>query len=95
MPKPLASKLYQDLEDYVIQLPRLLSSINAILEYECNTVSKACELMQYYVEQPSLTTYMIEKELPRMEYTLVLDTAMEWNLSTRRRLRSDLSTNQS
>jgi hypothetical protein len=65
------SPLYTALEDYLLQLPRLQSSINAVLEYECNTLEKATELVQYYSERPGLTDYTIEKELPRMEYTLM------------------------
>jgi hypothetical protein len=69
-PKP-QSPLYTALEDYLLQLPRLQSSINAVLEYECNTDEKANELVQYYSERPGLTEYTVKKELPRMEYALV------------------------
>jgi hypothetical protein len=69
-PKP-PSPLYTALEDYLLQLPRLQSSINAVLEYECNTDEKANELVQYYSERPGLTEYTVKKELPRMEYALV------------------------
>lgn len=69
-PKP-QSPLYTALEDYLLQLPRLQSSINAVLEYECNTDAKAEELVQYYSTRPGLTEYTIKKELPRMEYTLL------------------------
>jgi hypothetical protein len=70
-PPPPLSPLYTALEDYLLQLPRLQSSINAVLEYECNTDEKANELVQYYSERPGLTEYTVKKELPRMEYVLV------------------------
>jgi hypothetical protein len=70
-PAPPPSPLYTALEDYLLQLPRLESSINAVLEYECNTLEKANELVQYYSERPGLAEYTIKKELPRMEYALI------------------------
>jgi len=63
-------KLSQDLESYVLSLPRLSSSIQAVLEAEYNTPEKALELFDYYVQRPGLTRYTLEKELPRMEYSL-------------------------
>ena len=66
------SKLHTDLEVYLDQLDHLQSSINAVMQYEYNTIEKAHELIKYYGERPGLTHYTIEKELPRMEYGVIV-----------------------
>jgi hypothetical protein len=64
--------LLRELEDYVGSLGRMVSSINAILEYEYNTPQKAQELVKYYAERPGLAEYTRSKELPRMSYHVIL-----------------------
>jgi hypothetical protein len=66
------SPLVIELEAYLNQLPRLQSSVNAVLQYEYSTEEKAAELYQYYAERPGLVAYTVERELPRMEYTVVV-----------------------
>jgi hypothetical protein len=65
-------QLRQELEQYVSSLHHMLSSINAVLEYEHNTQAKAEELIDYYSNRPALAEYTRSKELPRMEYQVVL-----------------------
>lgn len=69
---PRSLKLRQDLEAYLIQLPMLQSSMNALLQAEYNTPEKASELVAYYMDRPALTEYTIEKELARLEYSMLL-----------------------
>ena len=69
---PSGKDLFKELQDYVGSLARMLSSINAILEYEYNTPEKAQELLNYYTERPGLAQYTRTKELPRMNYHVVL-----------------------
>ncbi len=73
MPLPTRSQnLLQELQDYVESLDRILSSINAVLEYEYNTPEKSHELFDYYSTRPGLAEYTRTKELPRMNYQVVL-----------------------
>ena len=65
-------KLRQELEDYVDSLGRIMSSINAVLEFEYNTPEKAQELVEYYTQRPGLAEYTRTKELSRMNYQVVL-----------------------
>ena len=62
----------QELQEYVESLNRILTSINAVLEYEYNTPEKAHELLHYYSARPGLAAYTRTKELPRMNYQVVL-----------------------
>jgi hypothetical protein len=50
----------------------MLSSINAVLEFEYNTPQKAEELVEYYDSRPKLAEYTRSKELHRMNYKVVL-----------------------
>jgi hypothetical protein len=70
MPSNNKSRLYAELQDYLLLLPALAPSISAVLQAEYNTPTKALELQQYYAERPALAAYTIEKELPRMTYVL-------------------------
>lgn len=67
---PRVAQLYQDLQSYHQSLQYLGKSVNAVLEAECNTPDKALELIHYYMERPQLVAYTVEKELPRMEYSM-------------------------
>ena len=71
-PQPNAAQqqLYNELSHYIASLPSHARSITAVLEAEYNTIDKAVELQQYYAERPALEEYTINKELPRMDYTL-------------------------
>lgn len=69
---PKIRDIHQRLDDYVNSLDRMLSSINAILEFEYNTPEKAHELVEYYASRPNLAEYTRTKELSRMEYQVVL-----------------------
>jgi len=71
-PRPNAAQqqLYNELSHYIASLPSHARSITAVLEAEYNTIDKAVELQQYYAERPALEEYTINKELPRMDYTL-------------------------
>jgi hypothetical protein len=71
-PPPPSDDLLKELKDYVRSLGRMLSSVNAILEYEYNTPEKAQELVQYYDERPGLAEYTRTKEVPRMSYQVIL-----------------------
>lgn len=66
------SRIVQELEQYISSLDRIQSSINAILEFEYNTIEKANELVQYYTTRPQLADYTRNKELSRMNYQVVL-----------------------
>jgi hypothetical protein len=74
MPPPDAKLLdiQQQLEKYVSSLDRIAWSINAVLEFEYNTPEKAQELVDYYSARPQLADYTRTKELPRMDYQVVL-----------------------
>jgi hypothetical protein len=61
-----------ELSNYIKSLDRMLSSINAVLEFEYNTCQKAEELVEYYETRPQLAEYTRTKELPRMNYEVVL-----------------------
>ena len=69
---PKLQRIQQDLEGYVSSLYRMVSSINAVLEFEYNTPQKAHELLEYYESRPNLASYTRSKELPRMEYQVML-----------------------
>lgn len=71
-PPPSKTNILQELEDYVGSLSRMLSSINAILEFEYNTPEKAQELLEYYSARPGLAEYTRTKEVPRMNYQVIL-----------------------
>ena len=71
-PHKQSSKLYTELEMYLDQLGHLRSSINVVMQHEYNTLEKAQELLQYYSERPGLVAYTIKKELPRMEYSIIV-----------------------
>ena len=61
----------QELTHYLETLPAHAQSITAVLQAEYNTPAKAFELQQYYQERPQLLQYTVEKELARMDYTLI------------------------
>jgi len=69
---PLNSNMVDNLSNYVTSLDRMLSSINAVLEFEYNTPLKAEELVEYYGSRPQLAEYTRSKELQRMNYIVVL-----------------------
>lgn len=71
-PSRLDSRLYGDIEAYILSLNHIGPSANALLDAEYNNCEKAAELCAYYAERPGLTAYTIEKELARMEYELIL-----------------------
>ena len=85
-------RLYREVEAYILSLEQLGGSINALLEAEYNNPDKASELCAYYAERPGLVDYTIEKELPRMEYS-VQDgpTVVTIKQDVARRLRHDRS----
>jgi hypothetical protein len=60
-----------DVQDYIQSIPTLMANTNVHLQNEYNTVEKAVELQQYYISRPQLLQYTIDKELPRMDYTLL------------------------
>lgn len=66
------NSLQQELERYVASLDHILSSLNAVLDYEYNTQQKAQELIEYYQSRPALSEYTRSKELQRMNYQIVL-----------------------
>jgi hypothetical protein len=72
VPPQRSNHLFQELDTYVRSLERMLSSINAVLEYEYNTPEKAQELVEYYASRPQLAEYTVTKELQRMNYQIVL-----------------------
>ena len=65
-------KILHELQSYMRSLPHMVSSINAVLEYEYNTPEKAQELVDYYAGREKLAEYTRTKELPRMDYSVVL-----------------------
>ncbi|CAJ1967059.1 unnamed protein product [Cylindrotheca closterium] len=69
---PRREELLRDLKGYVGSLNRMLSSVNAVLEYEYNTPQKAMELTEYYQTRANLAEYTRTKELSRMDYRVVL-----------------------
>lgn len=69
---PKREQLFRDLNDYVSSLDRMLSSINAVLDYEYNTPQKATELANYYKSRENLAEYTRSKEISRMDYRVVL-----------------------
>ncbi|VEU37670.1 unnamed protein product [Pseudo-nitzschia multistriata] len=69
---PQHSQTLTELSHYVASLERILSSINAVLEFEYNTFQKAEELVEYYRSRPQLAEYTRTKELERMNYEIVL-----------------------
>ena len=66
------SPMVTELSKYVQSLDRMLSSINAVLEFEYNTPQKAEELFEYYDKRPQLAEYTRTKELQRMNYEIFL-----------------------
>ncbi len=70
-----------ELSKYIQSLDRILSSINAVLEFEYNTCQKAEELLEYYDKRPQLAEYTRTKEIQRMNYEIVLpDGNVETNI---------------
>jgi hypothetical protein len=69
---PQISKMVENISNYVTSFNRMLSSINAVLEFEYNTPQKAEELVEYYDSRPKLAEYTRSKELHRMNYKVVL-----------------------
>jgi hypothetical protein len=67
-----SDSMVSKLSNYVNSLDRMLSSINAVLEFEYNTYQKAEELVEYYEKRPQLADYTRTKELQRMNYEVVL-----------------------
>jgi hypothetical protein len=65
-------KILHELQSYIRSLSHMVSSINAVLEYEYNTPEKAQELVDYYAGREKLAEYTRTKELPRMDYSVVL-----------------------
>jgi hypothetical protein len=70
-PIPVTSRLALELSDYILALPKHLHSIQMVLAAEYNTVEKAMELTTYYRSRPALLQYTIEKEVSRLDYTVV------------------------
>ena len=72
-----SSLLQQEIQLYLEQLERLKPSLNAVLmqsvenDNNNNNNNKAYELMEYYSQRPALRNYTIQKELDRMEYTVM------------------------
>jgi len=66
------NQVHDELIAYVEALMVTLPSIKAVLMAEYNHPHKAAELLHYYQERPNLRKYTIEKELPRMDYRVVL-----------------------
>lgn len=60
-----------ELSNYIKSLDRMLTSINAVLEFEYNTRQKAEELVEYYENRPQLAEYTRTKELHRMNYEVI------------------------
>jgi hypothetical protein len=69
---PKSIHLRHELEAYIRSLSHMLSSINAILDYEYNTLEKAHELHAYYASREKLAHYTRTKELHRMDYEVIL-----------------------
>jgi hypothetical protein len=69
---PKSVRLRHELEAYIRSLSHMLSSINAILDYEYNTPGKAHELQAYYATREKLAEYTRTKELHRMDYEVIL-----------------------
>ena len=69
---PPSSPMVTELSKYIQSLDRMLSSINAVLEFEYNTPQKAEELFEYYDKRPQLAEYTRTKELQRMNYEIFL-----------------------
>lgn len=65
--------LVLELSHYIDSLDSHLPSIQAVLSAEYSTYEKAVELHQYYSDRPQLVDYTVTKELPRMDYTVVLE----------------------
>jgi hypothetical protein len=61
-----------ELEEYIASIPAAISQVNRLLSREYNTREKAVELQHYYASRPQLLPYTLDKEFPRMEYTLRL-----------------------
>lgn len=72
LPADILPPFAKDLSGYIISLPQHASSIQMVLAAEYNTEEKALELRDYYVNRPSLLEYTLDKEVPRMDYTVVL-----------------------
>ncbi|KAL3945742.1 MAG: hypothetical protein SGBAC_000129 [Bacillariaceae sp.] len=72
VPNPRREQLLRDLRGYVGSLNFMLSSVNAVLEYEYNTPQKAIELTEYYQTRANLAEYTRTKELSRMDYRVIL-----------------------
>eukprot|EP00536_Pseudo-nitzschia_multiseries_P015409 jgi/Psemu1/291988/fgenesh1_pg.881_\ len=70
--RPNGSQMIAELSHYINSLDRMLSSINAVLEFEYNTFQKADELVEYYQSRPQLAEYTRTKELARMDYEVIL-----------------------
>eukprot|EP00533_Pseudo-nitzschia_delicatissima_P003543 CAMPEP_0116096640 /NCGR_PEP_ID=MMETSP0327-20121206/10284_1 /TAXON_ID=44447 /ORGANISM="Pseudo-nitzschia delicatissima, Strain B596" /LENGTH=822 /DNA_ID=CAMNT_0003588347 /DNA_START=20 /DNA_END=2485 /DNA_ORIENTATION=- len=69
---PERNPMVTELSKYIQSLDRMVSSINAVLEFEYNTFEKADELLEYYDKRPQLAEYTRTKEVQRMNYEIVL-----------------------
>jgi len=69
------SKMEQELRSYIVYLTDPLTTVktNDIFETQYNKPGVALQLCQYYYERPHLKSYTINTELPRMNYTVILD----------------------
>jgi hypothetical protein len=72
MSKTTTTPLERELEEYIASIPDSIAQVNRRLSTQYNTREKAIELQHYYASRPQLLQYTLEKEFPRMEYTLRL-----------------------
>jgi hypothetical protein len=72
-PPTMPSRLEVELSDYITSLSyqHHINGMSTILAAEYNTVEKAVELNTYYSSRPALLQYTVEKEVARMDYTVV------------------------
>ena len=66
------TQLEYELHEYILSIQqRRVPHLTKILQQQYNTTEKAVELYQYYRKRPQLVQYTIEKELSRLDYTIV------------------------
>lgn len=70
------SPLVKELRTYLDRLPVHVPSVNAILAAEYNTLEGAHELYTYLLQRPQLFEYTLNKELGRMQYTVIVNGQM-------------------
>ena len=67
------SKLEYELHDYIVSIPQCrITQLKKILLEQYSTPEKAMELYQYYMKRPQLLQYTMDKELSRLDYTIVI-----------------------